>query len=595
MSEDTSSSEPLGSSPTVAPKHYTVAASSDGEDSEEREDESSLEESLGSLENVSEGYMDNEESLEDEEFVEEEESLEEGNYLEEDDYLDEKTFLQRETFLFKGAFVEEETYLKEKQFQKHMAKELKAVGAAAGQASLKARSPVPNNVQEISLLPATPSGSDHDLKFTTSSYYSLSGAGVSLRDQSSQTEWPYYQSKMGTPLRSTTILDQDSSFVLTHKKSDLEASETFPQGSFWDTIMNGPFDKQDEESFDSLPSTYQSVFREILRELASQHELEPEDVDMPLSKLLEGENRKKLGLLLKKNFEKYKEAIMWIINNREGQKMHEESTTTITYLISTLQQPQKPEAEEIRRHVSTIKKTLKLDAEWIQAKMKVHQGDGKIITYRSGNTFHILFPNGTGQIYYPSGNLALLIACKGVSRVTYIVLEDCVERKIRGFVTNSGHATFYNEDGEIWLSLSKLLGYYFPEGWHQKAWNWWNLSFHVHAPPVMCITLKLNKYVHIQIRSQDKVIFCFFVPKRRRICINMGTRFKFINLKLLQAMKKKAVLETEPGPTSWKIQALLGKISRGLNFLSLSDLEHLIEVVQEALSNLSARKSRIWL
>ena len=80
------------------------------------------------------------------------------------------------------------------------------------------------------------------------------------------------------------------------------------------------------------------------------------------------------------------------------------------------------------------------------------------------------------------------------------------------------------------LSLSKLLGYYFPEGQHQKAWNWWNLSFHVHAPPIMCITLKLNKYVHIQIRSQDKVIFCFFVPKRRRICINMGTRVKVKSL-----------------------------------------------------------------
>lgn len=30
----------------------------------------------------------------------------------------------------------------------------------------------------------------------------------------------------------------------------LKASETFPQGSFWDSIMNGPFDRQDEESFD---------------------------------------------------------------------------------------------------------------------------------------------------------------------------------------------------------------------------------------------------------------------------------------------------------------------------------------------------------
>ncbi|XP_041523797.1 glutamate-rich protein 6B [Microtus oregoni] len=607
MSDDTSSSEPSGSSPTVAPKHYTVAASSDGEDSEEQEDESSLEESLGSLEYVSEEYMDSEESLEDEEFVEEEEFLEESDYLEEEDYLDEKTFLQREAFLFKGAFVEEKTYLKEKHIcrEEFLGKLLEG-GEYLQEGCLEKHlkggeqfylsiwlSPVPHNVQESSLLSATPSGSDHDLKFTTSSYYSFLGAGVSLRDQSSQTEWPYYESKMGTPLRSTTILDQDSSFELTHKKSDLE--DTFPQGSFWDAIINGPFDKQDAENFDSLPSTYQSVFREILRELASQHELELEDEDVPLSKLLEGENRKKLGLLLKKNFEKHRESIMWIINNSEDQKMDEESTTTITYLVSALQQPQKPEAEEVRRSVSTIKKTLKLDAEWIQAKMKVHQGDGKIITYRSGNIFHILFPNGTGQIYYPSGNLALLIACKGVSKVTYIVLEDCVERKIRGLVTNSGHATFYNEDGEIWLSLSKFLGYYFPEGRHQKVWNWWDLNFHVHAPPVMCITLKLNKYVHIQIRSQDKVIFCFFVPKRRRICINMGTRFKSIKLKLLQAMKKKAVLETEPGPTSWKIQALLGKISRGLNFLSLSDLEHLIEVVQDALSNLSARKSRIWL
>lgn len=39
--------------------------------------------------------------------------------------------------------------------------------------------------------------SDHSLKFATSSYYSLAGAGISLRDNSSQTEWPYYKSKMG--------------------------------------------------------------------------------------------------------------------------------------------------------------------------------------------------------------------------------------------------------------------------------------------------------------------------------------------------------------------------------------------------------------
>lgn len=55
-----------------------------------------------------------------------------------------------------------------------------------------------------------------------------------------------------------------------------------------------------------------------------------------------------------------------------GQKMLEDSTTTITYFISTLQQPQKPGAEEIRRRDSTFKKRLKLDTEWTRAKTQVN-------------------------------------------------------------------------------------------------------------------------------------------------------------------------------------------------------------------------------
>ncbi|XP_059129304.1 glutamate-rich protein 6B [Peromyscus eremicus] len=625
MSDKTSSSGSSGSGSPVASKSSTQTASSapsapsapssslEEQDSEEQEDESTLEESLSSLEDESEWYMDDEESLGPEELMEEEEPWEEEKplkeeyleeeyleeeeeylqeeYLEEDDYLDEKTFFQRETYLFKGAFVKEKTYLKEKKFQKHLAKELKAVGKAAGKSKLKARTKVSSTVQGINLMASSPSSSEYDLKLTTSSYYSLTGVSITLRDQSSQTEWPY-KSNLGTPLKSKATLGQDDSSALTHKKSDLEASESFPQGSFWDTILNEPFDKQEDEAYDSLPSSYQSVFREIITELASRHQLE-EELDMPLSKLMEGENRKKLGLLLKKNFEKYRETIMWIIKKREASQKMAEKCTTITYIISTLLQPQEPEPKEVVRRVSTFKR-LRLDIEWTRAKMKAHQGDGKLIAYHSGRSFHVLFPNCTGQIYYPSGNLALLITRQGVAKFTYIVLEDCVNKKIRGLVNNSGHATFYNEDGGLWLSLSKLLGYYFPNGKRQKAWNWWNLSVHVHAPPIMRITLQVNKYVHIQIRSQDKVLFYFFPPKQKKICLNMGTKFKFLNLKLLQVMKKKAILETDPRPTSWKIQALLGKISKSLNFLTLSDLEDFTEVVQVALNNLTARKSRIW-
>ncbi|CAH6824644.1 Erich6b [Phodopus roborovskii] len=592
MSKDNLSPEPSGPGPPVASKHSTLAATLDREDSEEQEDESSLEESLSSQEDESGGYDDDDdddalllygESIEDDESLEEEYLEEE--YLEKEDYLDEKAFLQNETYLFKKAFVEDKKYLKEREFKKHLK-------SGSGILNVSPMGPVHSPVQVINLMTATPPSSNHDLKFATSSYYSLAGIPITLRDQSSQTEWPYFGSKLGTPLRSKTVLDQDSSSMLTHTKSELEV-ESFPQGSFWDTIINGPFDKQEDESFDSISSSYQSVFREIISELASRHELE-EDMDMPLSKLMEVENRKKLGLMLKKNFDKYRETILWIMKKREaGQKMSEKSTT-ITYTLSTLIQPMKSDEQQTLRRSSTFKK-LKLDKEWIQAKMKAHRSDGKLVTYHSGKSFHILFPNGTGQIYYPSGNLALLITCKGVARITYFVLEDCAEKMIRGFVTNSGHATFYDKDGGIWLSLSKLLGYYFPKDKHQKAWNWWNLSLHVHAPPIMCITLKLNKYIHVQIRSQDKVIFCFSTPKQKRICLNMGTKFKFVNLKLLQAMKKKTILETEPGPTLWKIQALLGKISRSLNFLTLSDLENFTQVIEVALNKLSMRKSRTWL
>lgn len=57
---------------------------------------------------------------------------------------------------------------------------------------------------------------------------------------------------------------------------------------------------------------------------------------------------------------------------------------------------------------------------------------------------------------------------------------------------------------------------------------------------------------------------------------------------------QKEVLETDPGPTSWKIQFLLEKITRTLSFLTLSDLENFIAVVQVVLRDLSAEKSRVW-
>ncbi|XP_060246639.1 glutamate-rich protein 6B [Meriones unguiculatus] len=466
--------------------------------------------------------LDDTESMEDDDFFWDE-------YLDEDE--EEKTLLQM--YPFKDSFVEEKVYLKEKEFQKHLEKELKAVATSTGQLSISSRSPVPStSYVGVPLLTVT----DHDQSFTTSRYPSWSRLQIFLRDQSSQTEWPY-KSKLG--------------------------SESFINGTILSTLMNETFDKNQEETLESISNSYDSMFMEILSELAVHHKLE-EDLDMPPSKVMMGNSKRKLGILLKKSFEKYRQTLLWIVKKRRGS----EAQTTASTPSKTL------------RHGSHLQKE--------------HEGDGQSIPYHSGIPFNLFFPDGTGQIYYPSGNLALLISYSSVTKVTYIVLEDCVETKICGFANSSGHVTFNDETGKLWLSLSKILGYYFPKNKPHKAWNWWNLSLHVHAPPVVCITLELNKYIHIEVKSQDTVMFYFCSPKQKRICFNMGSRFKSVRPKLLQAMKKKSVLETDPHPMSWKIQALLGKISRQLSLSTLSELEDFIAVTQVALEDLNANKSRLW-
>ena len=45
-------------------------------------------------------------------------------------------------------------------------------------------------------------------------------------------------------------------------------------------------------------------------------------------------------------------------------------------------------------------------------------------------------------------------------------------------------------------------------------------------------------------------------------------------------MKQKAILEVEFGSTARKMQVLLGKMSRILNFLTIPDLENFIEAAR---------------
>ncbi|EDM02295.1 rCG37083 [Rattus norvegicus] len=161
------------------------------QDGSSQDDSLSEDESTESMDDLE--FLD----LEDEEFLEEEEEFLEEEYLKEDEFLDKETLLQREKYLLQAAYVEDTAHLKDKKLQKHLEKEFRIEDTISTPLDVNARSPLQSASQGTHV--TSSSSSSHDLKLSTSSYYSFPGYSVSLRDQSSQTEWAY-KSKSVTKL-----------------------------------------------------------------------------------------------------------------------------------------------------------------------------------------------------------------------------------------------------------------------------------------------------------------------------------------------------------------------------------------------------------
>ncbi|XP_027447147.1 glutamate-rich protein 6B [Zalophus californianus] len=529
-------------------------------------------------ENSERGYL----SPEDIEYLEDNEYLEEELDPEEDEYLEEETFLKENTYLYETpASVKQRKHLQKKKhleekedlFEKYLEGKLKITSSCQTLPHPTTRSSATSPSKGTTLFSVPPSISElpHESPFgnitPSTSYVRQHGELLAWQDRSTQTEWTYQMS---------VIPD------FSHGEENVLDFVT--KENFWNDLLNEPIDSPEAEDIDDklLSSSYQAVFRTMLKEMEARKEQE-EDIDIPVTGILESETRRKLGILMKKNFEKYKTTILWIMKKRENllnRRTAGAAPDTSTFTFHLWNQPPavKESVTEVKNthHVVRHKKKLEIDTDVVQSKTEVHHHDVKLTLYPSEMVFQILFPDGSGQIHYPSGNLAMLILSTKQREFTYIILEDSEEGCVQALINNSGHATFYDGNREIWLSLSQNLGYYFPKGKHQKAWNWWDLSLHVHAPPFQSISLKINRYIKVQIRSQDKIAFCFSHQKKH-ICLNLGTKYKFITREVLSEMKQKAILEVEFGSTARKMQVLLGKMSRILNFLTIPDLENFIE------------------
>ncbi|KAF7243312.1 Glutamate-rich protein 6, partial [Varanus komodoensis] len=149
--------------------------------------------------------------------------------------------------------------------------------------------------------------------------------------------------------------------------------------------------------------------------------------------------------------------------------------------------------------------------------------------YKNGVKFLTMFPDGSAQIFYPSGNLAIIIVKKTKQEgYVCIVQEDKPENaEIQAVFDSCGKGTCYHPNGLVWINITIQGGHYSDEAGNKvKAWIWPN-NLQKHNPSVSFkpVFLSLNLNVGVRILGQDKVAISFLsMGKQARI--NIGTKVK---------------------------------------------------------------------
>nr|XP_046264064.1 glutamate-rich protein 6 isoform X2 [Scatophagus argus]XP_046264065.1 glutamate-rich protein 6 isoform X2 [Scatophagus argus] len=142
-----------------------------------------------------------------------------------------------------------------------------------------------------------------------------------------------------------------------------------------------------------------------------------------------------------------------------------------------------------------------------------HHQDGADIlqkNYSSGVKFLTVFPDGSAQVFYPSGLLALIVVVPKENRRVCIVYDDssAPHQPLRALFLSDGRGTCYHSNGNIWLTLDGSGGQCLDEGGARvRRWCWGRLSS---TPiPLRPIFLSLNKAIGVRVLGREKVFVSF--------------------------------------------------------------------------------------
>ncbi|XP_042316036.1 glutamate-rich protein 6 isoform X2 [Sceloporus undulatus] len=149
--------------------------------------------------------------------------------------------------------------------------------------------------------------------------------------------------------------------------------------------------------------------------------------------------------------------------------------------------------------------------------------------YKNGVKFLTMFPDGTAQIFYPSGNLAIIVVQKNENAgYICIVQEDKPENpEIQGVFDSCGSGTCYHPNGIVWINITIQGGHYSDQAGNKvKMWIWPN-NLQKSSPrvPFKPVFLSLNLNVGVRILAQDKIAISF-LAMGKQAKINIGTKIK---------------------------------------------------------------------
>ncbi|XP_015727624.1 glutamate-rich protein 6 isoform X2 [Coturnix japonica] len=145
--------------------------------------------------------------------------------------------------------------------------------------------------------------------------------------------------------------------------------------------------------------------------------------------------------------------------------------------------------------------------------------------YRHGGKFLTMLPDGTAQIFYPSGNLAVIVV-REKKRFVCIVQEDKASNsEIQAVFASNGRSTCYHPHGTVWITMNTAGGQCLDRAGNRVRRWMWPSSTASSGPcaPLSPIFLSLNLHVGVRIVGQDKITVSF-LAMGQQAKFNVGTK-----------------------------------------------------------------------